>query len=337
MQCKFMTAALFASIPLVVSAQSDVTMYGIADAALAVEDSDAPNTKRRVAINSGNQSSSRIGFRGTEDLGNGLKAMFNIEAGVSLDTGAGDSVLFGRRSVVGLQGGFGTLTVGREYTPIAAVASMSDIFGQGFYGSNLSAFTSGRLTRRLSNSVNYKSAAMNGFKLGAAYGLGETTSGPSHDTMGVALEYATGALTLGAGYHVIERLATDDDKEVALGAAYKLGAVEFKANYLLADQAGANNEFEQFNLGAAMTVGTGKVFANLQQNRLEHGAKGNAFALAYSYPLSKRTNLYTSYAILRNNSTGVFGLNSSSTNVTPPAAAPGADPSAFTIGMRHAF
>jgi predicted porin len=127
-------------------------------------------------VNSGNQSSSRFGFRGTEDLGNGLKAIFNLEAGTAIDTGAGDSALFGRRAVVGLEGGFGTLTLGREYSPIAAIAGATDAFGQGFYGSNLSAFTTNRLTRRLANSVNYKSPSWNGLKLLAAYSAGEVTA-----------------------------------------------------------------------------------------------------------------------------------------------------------------
>lgn len=336
MQVKLLAAALCASLPLLASAQSSVTVYGIMDAAISAEDTGAPNGDRTV-LNSGNQSSSRLGFRGTEDLGHGLKALFNIEAGVSIDTGAADSALFGRRAVVGLQGGFGTLTIGREYTPIAAIAGMSDILGQGFYGSNLSAFTSNRLTRRQSNSVNYKSNNMGGFVAQAMYGAGEKTTGPSGNIMGAALQYANGPLTIGGGVHVLERLATGDDKEYAFGVAYKIGKVEVKANYLVGDQTGANNEFEQINLGAAMGFGASKVYANVQQNRLENGAKGNGFTLAYTYNLSKRTNVYASYANLRNNSNGVFGLNSSSTNVTPPATAPGADPSALTLGLRHTF
>jgi predicted porin len=75
----------------------------------------------------------------------------------------------------------------------------------------------------------------------------------------------------------------------------------------------------------------------LQRNEIESGARGNAWALAYAYALSKRTNVYTTYGSMRNNARGVFGLNSSSTNVTPPATALGADPSAFTVGVRHAF
>jgi predicted porin len=338
MHYKRLAAVLVTSFPLFAAAQSNVTIYGVADAAVSVEDTGAPGSKSQTRINSGDQSSSRIGFRGTEDLGNGLKAIFNIEAGVALDTGASDSALFGRRSVVGLQGAFGTVTVGRDYTPIAAVAGATDILGQGFYGSNLSSFNTNRLTRRISNSVNYKSAAMSGFTGSAAYSAGETANGlPSGDLKGVALEFANGPIYVGGGYHVLTRLGTGDDKEYAVGAGYKVGDLEFKGNYLVADQTGANNKFEQFNIGAAMALGKGKAYVNLQQNKMENGAKGNGFTLAYSYALSKRSNLYASYASLDNNSQGVFGLNASSTNVTPPATAFGADPSALTAGLRHSF
>jgi predicted porin len=337
MQYKSLAVALFTSLPLLATAQSNVTVYGVMDAAVSSEDTGAPGEGRRTVINSGDQSSSRLGFRGTEDLGNGLKALFNIEAGVSIDTGAADSVLFGRRAVVGLQNQFGTLTVGREYSPIASVAGATDILGQGFYGSNLSAFTANRLTRRLSNSVNFKSAAFSGFTVGAAYSAGEQTTGPSRDLKGVSLEYANGPFYAGAGYHTFERGAEGNDKEYAVGAGYKFGDLEFKGNYLVADQDGANNKFEQLNLGASLALGPGKVFANVQQNKLQNGAKGKGFTLAYSYALSKRTNVYASYATLRNNDLGVFGINASSTNVTPVPAALGADPDALTVGLRHTF
>jgi len=337
MKCKTLAAALLSSLPLFAHAQTSVTIYGVMDAAVAVEDTDAPGEDRRTVINSGNQSSSRIGFRGTEDLGNGLKALFNIEAGVALDTGAADSALFGRRAVVGLQGSFGTVTVGREYSPIAAVAAATDILGQGLYGSNLSAFATNRLTRRLANSVNYKSDSLSGFTVNAAYSAGERSTEPSGDLMGVSLEYKNGGLYLGGGYHVLERLATGDDKEYGFGAGYTMGAFEIKGNYLVADQTGANNKYKNSNIGAAYTTGPNKFFINFQQQKIESGAKGNTVSLAYTYSLSKRTNVYTTYAQLRNNARGVFGISSSSVAVTPPATALGADPSVFTVGVRHSF
>ena len=326
---------LLAVGPLSAIAQSNVTLYGIVDAAAAIEKTGAPGSSRRLVLNSGNQSSSRLGFRGTEDLGDGFKAIFALEAGVGLDTGSSDAAFFGRRAIVGLEGGLGSLTLGREYSPIAAVAGAADILGQGFFGTNLSAFATNRLTRRLSNSINYKTPAFSGVKASFAVSAAEQTA-PGR-VLGAALEYTAEPLYLGAGYHAVRRLGSADDKEYALGAGYNFGAFDVKANYLVADQAQPGNKFEQFNIGASVKVGTGRLYANVQQNKLQTGAKGMAYALAYAYPMSKRTNLYASYASLRNNASGVFGLSSASTSVAPPAAAPGADPSVLALGVRHSF
>jgi predicted porin len=340
MQVKRLAAALIAAAPLFAAAQTNVTMYGVVDMAVESADNGGPDG-RHTMVNSGDQSTSRFGFRGTEDLGNGLKALFNIEGGFAADTGVSDSSgLFQRRAVVGLEGAFGTVTLGREYSPIASVAGATDEFGQGFYGSNLSAFGSGRATRRLANSVNYRSADFNGLKLLAAYSAGEKTTGPSGDLKGIGLEYTLGNLYLGAAYHSVKNDANTEDKEYGAGVAYKfdqLGGFEIKGNYLGADPHGPNNQFKQYNLGAGYPIGAGKILVNFQQDKLETGAKGNAWALAYSYSLSKRTNLYASYASMNNNGLATFALNSSSNSVTPPATALGADPSVFAIGIRHTF
>ncbi len=336
MHVKLLAAALCASLPLVASAQSSVTIYGVADAAIAREDTGAANGSRTV-VNQGNQSSSRLGFRGVEDFGNGLKAAFNLEAGYALDTGMGDAALFGRRAVVGVEGGFGSLMIGREYTPVADVANATDILGQGFYGSNLSSFGTGRLTRRISNSVNYKSNPMGGFKLGAAYSTGETSTGASGDLMGLSAAFTSGAFYVGAAAHTLERLATGDDKEMIIGAGVKFGMLDVKGNYMVANPTGANNKYEQFNIGLSYGFGPNKVFANVNRNELENGARANGASVAYTYSLSKRTNVYASYAILRNNERAVFALQSAGTAVAPPATAFGADPKALTLGVRHTF
>ena len=326
---------LIAAGPLTAAAQSNVTLYGIVDAAAAIEKTGAPGSSRRLVLNSGNQSSSRLGFRGAEDLGDGFKAIFALEAGIGLDAGTSDAAFFGRRAIVGLEGGLGTFTLGREHSPIAALAAASDILGQGFFGTNLSAFATNRLTRRLSNSINYKTPSFSGVK--ASFTVSAAEQAAPGRVIGAALEYTAEPLYLGAGYHAVRRLGTTDDKEYALGAGYNFGAFDVKANYLVADQAQPGNKFEQFNVGASVLVGTGRLYANVQQNKLQTGAKGTAYALAYAYPLSKRTNLYASYAGLRNNASGVFGLSSASTGVAPTAAAPGADPSVLALGVRHSF
>lgn len=338
MQVKMLVAALVATLPLVASAQSSVTLYGIVDASVAREDTDSAAGSRTV-LASGNQSTSRFGFKGTEDIGNGLKAVFNLEAGANVDTGMGDSALFGRRAVVGLEGSFGGILLGREYTPAADVANATDINGQGFYGSNLSSFGTGRLTRRISNSVNYRSGnAMGGFKFGAAIGLGEVATGPSKDLKAISLAYAEGNLYVGGAYQTFANVASGDDKEFIAGLAYKFSNFELRTNYMNADPEGINNEYESTSLGLSYTAGANKFFGNIQRNELETGAKGNLFSLAYSYTLSKRTNVYASYAAMKNNATGAFGIYSAGSNVIPTGAgSAGADPSAFAIGVRHSF
>ncbi len=356
MQVKRLAAALVAATPLFAAAQTNVQLYGILDAAISSQDAGGPEGRQTV-VNSGNQSSSRFGFRGTEDLGNGLKAIFNLEAGTAIDTGAGDSALFGRRAVVGLEGAFGTVTLGREYSPIAAIAAASDAFGQGFYGSNLSAFsnafpnasatTANRLTRRLGNSINYKSASFAGFKVLGAYAAGETaetttnnqnTSLQKGDLWGGGVEYTMGGLYLGAAYQQIKRVASDEDKETAVGGAYKfdqLGGFEIKANWMKAERP-TMADYKQANIGGSMPFGAHRVFVNFQQQK-QGNAEGKTWALAYTYSLSKRTNLYASYASLDNNNTGVFGITSSSVSVTPAATRLGADPDVFSLGLRHSF
>ena len=340
MKKKCLAIALLSILPLAAAhAQTSVQIYGIADASIGVENTDAPGEDSRTVISSGTQSTSRIGFRGTEDLGNGLKALFNIEAGYAIDTGASDaSGLFQRRAVVGLQGSFGTITVGREYSPIAAVAQSADPLGHGFYGSTLGGFGANRLTRRLSNSVNYKSDALSGFTVLAAYSAGERqTDDPSGNLWGAAVEYKNGPVYLGAGYHQTERLVTGDDKEYAFGAGVTMGAFDLRAAYMEAELEGPNNEFKFITVGGSYTAGPNKFFASVHQQRLETGARGNGFTLAYSYTLSKRTNLYSTYGRVRNNERGVFGLTSAGGTFAPPTTALGADPSVFNVGVRHSF
>ncbi|MCA1248604.1 porin [Massilia sp. MS-15] len=339
MKMKSLAIALLTVLPLAAHAQTSVQIYGIADASIGIEDTDAPGEDSRTVISSGTQATSRIGFRGTEDLGNGLKALFNIEAGYAIDTGAQDTAgLFQRRAVVGLQGSFGTVTIGREYSPVAAVAQSADPLGHAYYGSALTGFGTGRLTRRLSNSVNYRSNDLSGFAVLAAYSAGERqTNDPSGSLVGVAAEYKNGPLYLGAAYQQTERLATGDDKEYTIGAGYNFGAVDLRAVYMEADPTGGNNDFKYLSLGGSYTAGPNKFHLTGHQQRLENGARGNGISLAYSYALSKRTSVYTAYAHVRNNGSATFGLVSPGGSVVPPTTALGADPSVFNLGVRHSF
>jgi predicted porin len=283
MQVKRLAAALVALAPLYAAAQTNVTLYGVLDA--AVESADQGGTiGRHTNVQSGNQSGSRFGFRGAEDLGNGVKAIFNLEAGVAADTGAQDNAgLFQRRAVVGLEGVFGTLTLGREYSPLAAIAGATDEFGEGFYGNNLSSFSATRATRRLSNSINFKSASFGGgIDVMAAYSAGEHTAAgqASGNLIAWGAEFKQGGLYVGGAYQTHKAAVAGDTKEYGLGAGYtfaELGGLEFKGNYVAVDPIGASNTFKQYNLGMGYPVGASKFYVNLQQSKIDGGAKGTGY------------------------------------------------------------
>lgn len=341
MLSKLIVGTLTAATSLAAVAQSNVTIYGLVDVGVASEDVGAPGTRKTLLVG-GTQGQSRLGFRGTEDLGGGLKALFNIETGFKLDTGetASTSTFFARRSVVGLEGAFGLVTMGREYTPIAQVAAATDPLGHGFYGTDLNAFDDSardRIQRRASNTVNYKTPSFNGLFARLVYGFGEQATGPKANLLGLSAEYQQGPIYFGAGFHQIERDVAGNDKQYILGAGYKFGTVHLKANYLASDPIGPSNKFEQFNVGVSAALGHGRLYTSVQQNKDQTGARAKGFAATYSYDLSKRTNAFLSYASLRNNASGRFGLYSATSKLTPSAAQLGSDPSGLVLGLQHRF
>ena len=132
------------------SAQTNVTLYGIADVGVGMSDKGG-DSDSFLTVFSGVQSTSRFGIRGQEDLGGGLAATFNIEAGVNWDNGDADSSFWQRRAVVGLKGGFGEVRLGRDYTPGFSAAGATDVMGYGLFGNWLTFTAQGIGTSALQN------------------------------------------------------------------------------------------------------------------------------------------------------------------------------------------
>ncbi|HOA93384.1 MAG TPA: porin, partial [Quisquiliibacterium sp.] len=224
--------ALVAAFPLAATAQTNVTLYGIADAAVDAADRGS-SVGNSMQVFSGVQSTSRFGLRGSEDLGGGLKAVMNLEAGYSIDDGTSDassSGLFQRRAVVGLEGGFGTVLLGRDYTPGYTLAQISDVMSYGLFGNLLavqspwgtSAGSSGAAqiaapasnlgyASRVSNGVHYTSPSIaGGLRIRAVYASGErdvstaTVNKSAGNVMGLGASYASGPLSLQAYLHDIK-------------------------------------------------------------------------------------------------------------------------------------
>ena len=179
-------------------AQSNVTIYGIVDAGIVSERGGAAGSVTKVTSGIGSQS--RLGFRGTEDLGNGLSAIFQIETGLKVDDGTLDntnSALFNRQAFVGLRSKeAGTLTLGRQYTMLYnAMSQVADPFGAGYAGSIKNLFPTAGANTRVSNAVVYATPVMSGFSAGALYALGEQAgSSEAGRQFGLGLNFSQAAL-----------------------------------------------------------------------------------------------------------------------------------------------
>ncbi len=202
-------AVALASAAAGVHAQSSVTLYGIVDAGLAVvhnaQNASGQNQSTLFKFSSGNLSGSRWGLRGSEDLGGGLAAIFQLENGFNVGTGvAGQGQReFGRKAIVGLASKtWGTLTLGRQYDPLIDLVqplTQDGPFG-GVFG------TPGDLDNydnslRVSNSLKYTSPLISGLQFEALYGLGGVAGATgSGQTYSFGAGYTNGPLALAAGY-----------------------------------------------------------------------------------------------------------------------------------------
>ncbi|RQO34278.1 porin [Herminiimonas sp. KBW02] len=348
------------------SAQSSVTVYGIVDLGFSTSDSGANQNGRTNGINSGGQSASRVGFKGTEDLGNGLKALFQLEATIAADTGAGfiaatngsNAGGFNRFATVGLQSqAFGTVLLGRQTSVIKDAYDQIDPFGDGgTVGAISNIFFNGNLNGdfgRISNSVKYQSNSYAGFKGSAAYSFGENAGSTSaNSSFGLGLGYANGPLNVQYGYHNIDSTGTgattgatagvptlqpiSKGKLHLLGATYDFGILKLHGAFAdtkvdLATAGATDQKYRNYLLGVSAPVGPGTIFASYAVNDTKTAGVNNAdtkkFAISYSYDLSKRTNLYTGYSKTSNDSGVKLGTS----------AANGSDPSIFNVGIRHKF
>lgn len=339
MKKSLIALAMAATMPAFGQAQTNITMYGIADAAIASVKSGNPGTRNAVRLDSGTQSVSRWGMRGTEELGGGLKALFNFEAALTVDDGTAGALDFQRRSFVGLGGNWGLVQLGRDYTPSFWSLLSSDTFGYGLWGNTLS--YGNFYATRYSNMIEFRSANMGGLEFNAAFSAGENSNSAFPSSAGSGIDvsalYNAGPLMLTGAYQVNKNLLGKQQKVASLGAGLNVGAVGLKGGYSQSDSKDQGGvKIKMFNVGGTFKVGAGEFLA--QYIRLENDrtdGKGETIAVGYTYPLSRRTNVHASLALHRNNNTGTFGINSSGTSTG--AISSGADPRAVAVGVRHTF
>ena len=290
MQKKLIALAVAGMISAPAFAQSNVTVYGRMDIGVMSKDDAAGNSVLRV--DDSQWTTSRLGFKGSEDLGNGLKAVFQIESRLRNE---GDSNLnTNRDTFVGLSGGFGTLIAGRNSTPLNAWLMDFDANGSNaFRHTNVG--LAGALETRVSNSVVYVAPAMGGLSAAVLYAPDEV-DGVKSDVYGLGVRYNGGPLSAFYTYHVVDNLVDNH----ALGASYDFGGFKLLGSYIYNDfdVSGAEEE-TALNLGVQVKVGgAGTVGLGYGMERDIAGvsdADQDIISLTYKHELSKRTFMYAGY------------------------------------------
>ena len=368
MQKKLIALAIAGLVSAPAFAQSNVTIYGVADAGLAYGDHGEGEFQ---GVLSGVLSGSRLGFKGTEDLGNGLKAVFTLEQGFDIGTGAdspstreGDSV-FSRQAFVGLSGAFGTVSLGRQYAP-GYWANYDAVLGANISPQSLlSAQTGASITpnsaARWDNSLAY-TGTFSGLTARAVYAAGAETNAfdpvtgqevfgaSDDDAMGLGLDYSNGPLKVGAVYHFLKDAldvggVTDDQQEWLLGGSYNFGVLTLAGSYQQTKNAlfidGADVDIYQ--LGVIVPVGAaGNVHVAYGEADIDAAGfdgKTAAYTIAYTHALSKRTTAYVGYMGTDNDDGLDISLVPAGYNSVNGVgvAEDGEKSNLVTVGLRHTF
>lgn len=334
-------------------AQSSVTLFGVMDAAVTHGSGDVAN---KTQLSSGGLTSSRLGFRGVEDLGGGLKAGFHLEAGVNADNGSASAtsannqsnlasnggLTFNRRSTVSLMGNFGEVRLGRDYTPQYLSQIAFDPFGTVGVGAiaNIQAAPAYTTSQRASNSVAYHAPKMGGFYGTAMYHMGENVKNGAAtekdgNGMGFRVGYAQGPIDVALAYSESKNRALDDIKTFNVGGSYNLGVAKIMAQYN-EDKRGLATvpDGKGFLIGGLVPMGAGEVRVSYSTYKHDNAVgldpKVSKFALGYVHNLSKRTALYGSYAHLTNKNGASFALGGA-------VGAANQSSNGFDFGVKHSF
>ena len=344
--------AAIGSFAGVAHAQSSVTLYGLVDAYIGQTSREVTSTVtlptvavplrqaklKQNVINSSGQNNSRWGLRGTEDLGGGMKAIFQLENGFLTDTGGFANIsnqggaLFGRQAWVGLSGGFGTVGLGRQYPAYDDLRGATNMIYDTNFATTSTVWGTGLqdYQNRSSNAIKYISPVFAGFSGAVSYGFGEnkTATTDAENVAALHVKYANGPLLVGFAHQREKQVAggnlfgtganvgvpagpalfTSTRKYNLVGASYDFGVAKLTAQYNQAKgQTGLTTSAKdkEFNVGVSVPFGPAAIAAGYSRAKSDaagNNNKGTGVSLLGTYALSKRTNLYTGLAATKTES-----------------------------------
>ena len=351
MNKKLLTAAIGAALAAapMFAANAAPTVYGKMNVGVASidngNDSTATQDSSSLVMT---DDASRLGVKGEEDLGGGMKALYLWETTIDVDNGG---LLGGRDAYVGLGGGWGSLRLGQYNTAYKLVSVPTEIFGDtigDFTGSNKAGET------RQANNIGYTSPSFGGLKVALEYanhnetGQTDTGASPEITRMNGSVTWSSGPIYVGVGYYDFGPVSGANalDTAMQVSAQWKSGPLRIAATY--EDQKGQGNTtvFDNLNLAGSFAMGNHE-FA-LSYTMVSCDASGTAtctnadatmMALGYFYNFSKSTALKVVYATIDNdaNSAQMGRMSSGAASHSLPATAAGKDPSGLQVQISTSF
>jgi predicted porin len=342
--CSAVVVAL--SAVLATPASAEVTLYGILDTYVGY--TNAGGKGAQTAMQSGGLSASRVGIRGSENLGGGIHATFDLENGILTNSGAATdpTLAFSRNAWVGLGSQYGEVRLGRQNSTLLLMHGKFDAFSGGTYGSFL--HNASTFAFRYDNMITYWSPNVAGFTFSAGVSLGGKTS--PHDALNAyvgSIEYQRGPLYLGVS-HAEQNGANGEinTKTTFAGGSYQFGAMTWYFGYYRGNNLGSNtatnvegkyHSVYELSAGYRFTPAL-RVVGGVGYAQDSSGQQNNAgeVSLGAFYSLSKRTLLYGTVERLVNRHGATYALMANGP-ITPNTPARGEGVTGAQIGIQHSF
>lgn len=344
---KIVAVAISVALGMPVAAQAEVEVYGQARMSLDFNTNNDPavgNEDSALAVSS---NASRLGFRGNEDLGNGLKLLWQFEQQVDFDTGTFGSGA--RTTFVGLAGDFGMLAAGKNESPLRVVTQRLDVFSdtKADYNAIIGNVGGARIfDQRSNNTLLYTSPNMQGFGFAAAYAasiqdddLPVTQADGDKDLVSVSGSYSNGPLYVGMAFESLGNYTgTDAATAFRLGGSWTFASATTLAGiWESADKGGTNGDRDAWYVSVAHKMG-GHTLKAAVAGAGEMGGVADTGAVQYSlgiaHELSKSTEMYALYTVVDNNANGTYGVWSGSQTI---AGFANESVSSLSVGVNHKF
>lgn len=290
MKKSLIALAVLTSVAGLAQAQSSVSVYGVVDAVIHKDKGVS------AKLTSGGVSGSRLGFKGTEDLGGGLKANFLLEQGFSVDTGeTTPGQAFSRQSYVGLSGGFGEVKLGKMWSAYDDISGATNPVFDSKLSVENSIWASTNYNGNPSNGIYYASPSFGGVSGALSTNLKE---GSGNQSNAFHVKYEGGPVYAGVAYQV-DKTAGGDTKYTRVNGSYDLGVAKLLAGYGNVKAGSAKTTDLSFGadipLGSSLTLSTGYA-----SSKLDGAERASGLSLGVAYSLSKRTTVYGGFLDTKN-------------------------------------